>query len=173
MLKSKYESIIVFSIAKGEEAANAVIGRFTDLINSNAEDVVVNVWGVRELAYPINYETKAIYVQYNFECGRDFPQELIRITNITESVLRAIVVNADGTDITVPVSEPVADEEEEEEAVAEEAEEVAEEAEEAVEEAEAVVEEAAEEAAEAVEEAVEEAAEAVEEAAAEEPAEAE
>lgn len=166
MLKSKYESIIVFSIAKGEEAANAVIGRFTDLINSNAEDVVVNVWGVRELAYPINYETKAIYVQYNFECGRDFPQELIRITNITESVLRAIVVNADGTDITVPVSEPVADEEEEEEAVAEEAEE-------AVEEAEAVVEEAAEEAAEAVEEAVEEAAEAVEEAAAEEPAEAE
>ncbi|MGN0700843.1 MAG: 30S ribosomal protein S6, partial [Oscillospiraceae bacterium] len=53
--------------------------------------------GKRRLAYAINYETEGYYVLYNFESKPDFPAELERIINITDGVLRSIVVLSQGT----------------------------------------------------------------------------
>ena len=49
-------------------------------------------WGKRRLAYPINYEEEGFYVLYNFVSGPEFPAELERVSNITEGVLRSMVV---------------------------------------------------------------------------------
>ena len=52
----------------------------------------VDEWGVRKLAYEINYETDGYYVLYTFEADVNFPAELDRIYNITDGVLRSIIV---------------------------------------------------------------------------------
>ncbi len=89
---SKYESIAVFSVKEGEEAAKNLVEKFKALIEANGTMEAVDEWGVRKLAYEINYETDGYYVLYTFEANVDFPAELDRIYNITDGVLRSIIV---------------------------------------------------------------------------------
>ena len=89
---SKYESVAVFSVKEGEEAAKALVEKFKALIEANGTMEAVDEWGVRKLAYEINYETDGYYVLYTFESGVEFPAELDRIYNITDGVLRSIIV---------------------------------------------------------------------------------
>ena len=48
--------------------------------------------GKRRLAYPINYETEGYYVLVNFTSAPSFPAELDRIYNITDGVIRSLIV---------------------------------------------------------------------------------
>ena len=96
-LGEKYEAVVVLSLKNGEEAVKELVAKFSGLIKENAENVEVDEWGKRKLAYEINYETEGYYVLYNFESKPDFPAELERIINITDGVLRSIVVLSQGT----------------------------------------------------------------------------
>lgn len=91
-LSGKYESIIVYDLRKGEEGIEALKAKFLKLIEDNATVESVDEWGKRKLAYAIDYETEGYYVLYNFECKPDFPAELDRVLNITDGVLRSIIV---------------------------------------------------------------------------------
>lgn len=91
-LNEKYEAVVIFSIKDGDEAIQGLVAKFSDLIKGNAELVSVDEWGKRRLAYPINYENDGYYVLYNFDCKPDFPQEFERVINITDGVLRSLVV---------------------------------------------------------------------------------
>ncbi|MGN1423050.1 MAG: 30S ribosomal protein S6 [Oscillospiraceae bacterium] len=91
-LAEKYEAIIVFSLKKDEEQIKALTAKFADLIKDNGTLTNIDEWGKRKLAYEINYESEGYYVLYNFESKPDFPAELERIINITDGVLRSIVV---------------------------------------------------------------------------------
>lgn len=91
-LSGKYESIIVYDLRKGEEGIDALKAKFLKLLEDNATVESVEEWGKRKLAYAIDYETEGYYVLYNFECKPDFPAELDRVLNITDGVLRSIVV---------------------------------------------------------------------------------
>ena len=95
-LSEKYEAIVVFSLKKGEEQIKALTEKFSDLIKANGTLTNVDEWGKRKLAYEINYEGEGWYVLYNFESKPDFPAELERVINITDGVLRSIVVLAQG-----------------------------------------------------------------------------
>ena len=90
-LGEKYEAVVVFSLKNGEEAVQALVAKFSDLIKQNAELVNVDEWGKRKLAYDINYETEGYYVVYSFDSKPDFPMEFERIINITDGVLRSLV----------------------------------------------------------------------------------
>ena len=48
--------------------------------------------GKRKLAYPINYENDGYYVVIDFTSDEAFPQELDRVINITDGVLRSLIV---------------------------------------------------------------------------------
>ena len=88
---AKYESVAVFSVKEGEEKAKALVEKFRAMIEANRTDAAeewVDEWGVRKLAYPINYETDGYYVLYTFEANVDFPAELDRVYDITDGVLR-------------------------------------------------------------------------------------
>ncbi len=104
-LQEKYEAIIVFAVRKDEEQIKALIAKFADLISENGTLINTEEWGKKKLAYEIRYkpssesasnESEGYYVLYNFEAKPDFPAELERIINITEGVLRSIVVLAQG-----------------------------------------------------------------------------
>ncbi len=91
-MKSSYEVVLIFSVSKGEEATAALVERFKNLIAENATVENVDEWGKRKLAYLINDEAEGYYVLVNFESEADFPAELDRITNITDGVLRSMII---------------------------------------------------------------------------------
>lgn len=90
--KIKYETIFVVNSALGEEATKALVSKFTSLIESNADVESINEWGNRKFAYPIEDLTEGYYVLVKFASASDFPNELSRIYNITDGILRSLVV---------------------------------------------------------------------------------
>ncbi len=91
-VKASYETLFVVDVAQGEEAAKALVEKFTALIQENAENVEVNEWGKRRLAYPINDLNDGYYVLVTFCADGSFPAELERIYSITEGLLRYMVI---------------------------------------------------------------------------------
>ena len=83
-----YETLFVISGNVAEDGYAVLKDKFVTLINDNASDVVVNEWGKRRLAYPINYITEGYYVLVTFKSETDFPRELARVLGITEGVIR-------------------------------------------------------------------------------------
>ncbi len=91
-VKNKYETIFVIDATLAEDQINAIVEKFKALIDANATTESVDVWGKRRLAYPINYKTEGYYVLVNFESQAEFIAELERVYNITDGILRTIVV---------------------------------------------------------------------------------
>lgn len=89
---ANYETVAVFSLKNGEEAATALVEKFKALIEANGTLDSVDDWGKRKLAYAINYEEEGYYVLYNYSCEAEFPAELERVFKITDGVLRWLVV---------------------------------------------------------------------------------
>ena len=87
-----YEAMVVFSTKQGEDAVKALIEKFTNIIQENATLESVDEWGKRVLAYAINDDTEGYYVLFNFNSIPSFPTELERRLNITDGILRSLVV---------------------------------------------------------------------------------
>lgn len=91
-VNAKYEAMVVFSLAKGEDAVKELIEKFKAQIEENATlESVDESWGKRKLAYPINDELDGYYVIYTFESTPTYPAEFTRKVNITDGVLRSLV----------------------------------------------------------------------------------
>ncbi|MBR3932663.1 MAG: 30S ribosomal protein S6 [Clostridia bacterium] len=89
---NNYETIFVIDASLSEEEITAISDKFTSLIAANGTTESVDVWGKRRLAYPIDYKTEGYYVLVNFASQAEFITELERIYNITDGVLRTIVI---------------------------------------------------------------------------------
>lgn len=87
-----YEAMLVLSTKQGEDAIKALIEKFTAVISENANLESVDEWGKRVLAYEIDDETEGYYVLINFNSVPSFPAELERRLNITDGILRSLVV---------------------------------------------------------------------------------
>ena len=92
MAVNSYETMLIFSVANGEEATQTLVEKFKALVEENGTLESIDAWGERKLAYPINDEPNGYYALYNYTSGPDFPAELERIAKITEGVLRCLVV---------------------------------------------------------------------------------
>lgn len=89
---NKYETIFIVDATLSDEQIAATVEKFKSLIAGAGEIESVDEWGKRRLAYPINDITEGYYTLVNFSAKSDFPQELERIYNITDGVLRSIVI---------------------------------------------------------------------------------
>ena len=87
-----YEAVVVISLKLGEEAVAETVKKFKDLIEKHGTVESVDEWGKRRLAYPINKETDAYYVLFNFQSEAEFPAELDRIAKITDGVIRSMII---------------------------------------------------------------------------------
>lgn len=88
----KYEAMFVFSAKQEEEAVKANVEKFSTLISENGTLVSADEWGKRKLAYLINKEAEGYYVLFTFESEAAFPAELDRIAQITDGVLRSMII---------------------------------------------------------------------------------
>lgn len=90
---NKYESMYILKPNLDEETRKSLVEKFKLLVESNGGNVEkVDEWGMRKLAYQINYITEGYYVLMTFEANAEFPLELERIYNINDSVLRFNVI---------------------------------------------------------------------------------
>lgn len=92
MSKVNYETLMVFSVKDGEEAAQALKTKFTDLIAANGTLGEVEDWGKRKLAYLINKESEGYYCVVNYEAEPEFPAEFDRVFGITDGTMRQVTI---------------------------------------------------------------------------------
>lgn len=91
-MPNKYETIMVLSSELDEEATKALVEKFTSLIAANGTVESVDEWGRRRLAYEINDQAEGYYTLVHFSSEPDFVKELNRVYQITDGVMRSIVV---------------------------------------------------------------------------------
>ena len=87
-----YECLFIVDVTKGDEVTDATVNKFMSLIEANAEVVDVAKWGKRRLAYPINDMPEGYYVVATFKSEPAFPNELERLFNIDETIMRSMAI---------------------------------------------------------------------------------
>ena len=94
---NQYEVMYVIDAALEDSARIELIDRFSDLVKKNGGEIDrVDEWGKRRLAYAINYKTEGYYVLMYITAPSDLPRELERNLQISDSVLRYLVVRFEG-----------------------------------------------------------------------------
>ena len=91
-ISANYEVVYIIDPAQSEEAIAATVAKFQTLAEQNGSDVVVDEWGKRRLAYPINDLIEGYYVYMTCEVTPEMPAELDRVFKITDGILRSIIV---------------------------------------------------------------------------------
>lgn len=92
VVERKYETVFIISPTLDDEARNALVEKFKNLISSNGQLLTVEEWGKRRLAYKINKHAEGYYVLMQFISKPDFPRELERVYRITDGVIRFLIV---------------------------------------------------------------------------------
>ena len=93
---NKYECMYILKPNLEDEKRNELIKRFSDIIEKNGGKVLdVDAWGVKKMAYAINYITDGYYILTHFEANPDLPLELERNFKINEDVMRFLVLRQD------------------------------------------------------------------------------
>lgn len=87
-----YEMLYVLDATLTDEAKEAFATKFEGIINSfNGKVVSTDKWGVKKLAYPINYKSEGYYVLVNFEAEGAVVKELERVCGLSSEVLRRVI----------------------------------------------------------------------------------
>ncbi len=93
--KNLYETVIVTSAKLGEEGSAELVNKFKALIAEHGTVESVDDWGKRRFAYPIQKQTEGYYTLINFESNPEFTAELDRRYQITDGILRTIIIKRD------------------------------------------------------------------------------
>lgn len=90
-----YETIIIIDSSIEEASIKSATQKITDLISANGKVESVEEWGNKKLAYPVKKHSEGYYVLVNFSSNPEFIDELERVYNITDEVLKHIVIKKD------------------------------------------------------------------------------
>lgn len=89
----KYELMFIINPTVLEEGRDAVIEKVTGVLTAAGANVEKSEkWGERKLAYPINKKKTGFYVLTTFEVDGTVLADVEAKLNITEEVLRYIIV---------------------------------------------------------------------------------
>ena len=91
----KYEIMYILRANLNEEERTALQEKLHGCFTVNGETLEVNEkdWGLRELAYPINFQSNGYYVVLTLEAKDDLGiKEFRRVCKIETNVLREMVV---------------------------------------------------------------------------------
>jgi len=89
---TKYEMLYILDASLTDEAKEAIIVKFEDLVKDNGGVVEkTDRWGLKKLQYPINYKSEGYYVLMTFEAAPTLVQEIKRIAGIVDGVIRRLI----------------------------------------------------------------------------------
>jgi len=115
-----YEVVYIFDTAVAEDRIQEKLSRYHEQLTGNGrgEITATDVWGRRQLAFPIKKKNAGTYVIVQFSTAQDGLPEFERLLKLDEELLRYLVVSHEG-EPTAPMSiatrEPKRDDEDGEE----------------------------------------------------------
>ncbi len=87
-----YEMLYVLDANLSDEAKEAFVSKFESVVTNDGGTVVsTDKWGVKKLAYPINYKSDGYYVLMTFEAEPAVVKELDRVAGLAVEVLRRLI----------------------------------------------------------------------------------
>lgn len=89
---NKYQLLFIIDNDIEDEAKDAVIDKFSNLIAELGGTVgMLDKWGTRKYAYPINFKNEGYYVLMQFEATPDVPAEVDRQMRINDNIVRQLI----------------------------------------------------------------------------------
>ena len=88
---TNYEVLYIVSPKLEEAAREELIERFKNVVVAAGGSAEVNKWGMRKLAYRVNFQNEGYYVLMTFSAPADLPAELERQMRISAAVMRFMV----------------------------------------------------------------------------------
>ncbi len=89
----KFETLFLLSPELTAEVRENLITTFSGIIErEGGKEVVVDAWGMRDLAYPVQKHMRGYYVRLEYLAPPTVIAELERIVRITDGVYKFITV---------------------------------------------------------------------------------
>ena len=90
---NKYELLYIISSDVAEEQREELIKKFASYVEKKGGSVDgIDKWGMKKLAYPINFKTEGYYVLMNITLNPSEVDAMAKLMNITEGIVRQIFV---------------------------------------------------------------------------------
>lgn len=87
----KYEAMFIF-LPNEEEKRTQLMERFKGIIEADGKITNIDEWGVRKLAYLIDDIGEGYYVLLNMEATPEVIKELDRVSTISDSIMRYMII---------------------------------------------------------------------------------
>ena len=92
----QYEMMIIIDPSQDERTVSPSLDKFLETVRKDNGTVdKVDIWGKRRLEYPINKQDEGIYAVVDLNCESATVQELDRLLNLNEIIMRTKVLRKD------------------------------------------------------------------------------
>ncbi|HKK33924.1 MAG TPA: 30S ribosomal protein S6 [Desulfomicrobiaceae bacterium] len=90
---NKYEVLLLLSPELGSEGRQEILNTLTGIIERDGGNMLlVDDWGIRDLAYPVQKMTRGYYVRLELALPGEAVSELERIIRITDGIFKFVTV---------------------------------------------------------------------------------
>lgn len=90
-----YETIVIFHPEVEKEAQDTVAAKVKEIVTSchgTEEEITMNVWGKRKLAYLVQKQDHGFYVQFNYKADGEVVEKLATLFRVTDNVIKSMTV---------------------------------------------------------------------------------
>lgn len=96
MSAHKYELMFIADPELDERALKKLTNEHMEIVTKEGGSVSdPDIWGRRKLAYEIDGKTEGNYVVVNYSCEPAVSDELDRVLNLNESIIRTKIIRKD------------------------------------------------------------------------------
>ncbi len=90
---NKYELLYIIASDASEEKREELIKKFSSYVGAKGGTIEgIDKWGMRKLAYPINFKNEGYYVLMNITMKPEEVEPMAKLMNITEGIVRQMFV---------------------------------------------------------------------------------
>lgn len=90
---NKYELLYIIESDVAEDKREELIKKFASYVeNKNGTVESIDKWGMKKLAYPINFKNEGYYVLMNITMNPTDVDAMAKLMNITEGIVRQMFV---------------------------------------------------------------------------------
>ena len=87
-----YEAVFIYDPRISDEERSKITDKIQGVISANGTLHETNFWGKKRFAYPIQKASEGYYYLFVFDAPPTLPTELKRITAITETIFRSMII---------------------------------------------------------------------------------
>ncbi|MEF2230566.1 MAG: 30S ribosomal protein S6 [Pseudodesulfovibrio sp.] len=92
-MENNYETLVLLSPELAEDNRKEILGNLVDIVEREGGKMVeTDDWGIRQLAYPVQKQTRGYYVRLVFEAPGALVAELERNIRITDGIFKFMTV---------------------------------------------------------------------------------